>query len=34
VPPTPEYAALLLGAARERGLPKDYIAAIERRLLD
>jgi gamma-glutamylcyclotransferase len=25
VPATPEYAALLLGAARERGLPEDYI---------
>jgi gamma-glutamylcyclotransferase (GGCT)/AIG2-like uncharacterized protein YtfP len=25
VPATPEYKALLLGAARERGLPDDYL---------
>ena len=32
VPPTPEYHALLLTAARERGLPSDYVAALESRL--
>ncbi len=30
VPPTPEYLGLLAGAAREAGLPDDYIDAIER----
>ena len=34
VPPTPGYAALLLAAARQRGLPRHYVAAIERRLRD
>lgn len=29
VPPTPEYAELLLSAAHERGLPAEYIARIE-----
>ena len=32
VPPTPDYTALLLGGARERGLPEDYLAELERRL--
>jgi len=32
VPPTPAYAALLLGAARERGLPAAYVAALEGRV--
>jgi gamma-glutamylcyclotransferase len=28
VPPTPEYAALLLRAARERGLPEEYVERV------
>jgi gamma-glutamylcyclotransferase len=28
VPATPEYKALLLGAARERGLPDDYLGRL------
>jgi gamma-glutamylcyclotransferase (GGCT)/AIG2-like uncharacterized protein YtfP len=31
VPPTPEYRALLLAAAHERGLPAGYIREIETR---
>jgi gamma-glutamylcyclotransferase (GGCT)/AIG2-like uncharacterized protein YtfP len=30
VPPTPEYAALLLRGARERELPEDYLARLLR----
>jgi cation transport regulator ChaC len=30
VPATPEYAALLLRAARERGLPEDYVKRLLR----
>ena len=29
VPPTPEYLALLLGAARERGLPAAHLAILD-----
>jgi diketogulonate reductase-like aldo/keto reductase/gamma-glutamylcyclotransferase (GGCT)/AIG2-like uncharacterized protein YtfP len=32
VPPSPEYAAAVLGGARERGLPDDYVEELERRL--
>ena len=32
VPPTPEYAALVMGAAGERGLPAGYVHRLERRL--
>ena len=32
VPATPEYRELLLAAARERGLPADYVAELESRL--
>jgi gamma-glutamylcyclotransferase len=28
VPPTPEYATLLVRAARERGLPRDYVERV------
>lgn len=28
VPPTPDYADLLLRAARERGLPKEYVERV------
>jgi gamma-glutamylcyclotransferase len=28
VPPTPDYAALLLRAARERGLPEEYVERV------
>jgi gamma-glutamylcyclotransferase (GGCT)/AIG2-like uncharacterized protein YtfP len=30
VPATPEYAALIMGAARERGLPKAYVKRLLR----
>jgi hypothetical protein len=30
VPATPEYAALLVRGARERGLPKEYVARLLR----
>jgi gamma-glutamylcyclotransferase (GGCT)/AIG2-like uncharacterized protein YtfP len=33
VPPTPAYAGLLVSAARERGLPEEYVAALRRRLV-
>jgi gamma-glutamylcyclotransferase len=32
VPPTPEYAALLLRGARERGLPQIWLRQLENRL--
>lgn len=32
VSPTPDYSALLLGGARERGLPEDYVTDLQRRL--
>lgn len=32
VPPTPEYAAVLVRAARERGLPLDWLRELEARL--
>ena len=32
VPPTPDYAALLLRGARERGLPGDWLRELESRL--
>src|SRR4051812_42415618 len=32
VPPAPEYAALLLRGARERGLPGDWLRELEARL--
>jgi hypothetical protein len=28
VPPTPEYAALLVRGARERGLPEEWVARL------
>lgn len=30
VPPTPEYAAVLVRGARERGLPEEYVARLLR----
>jgi hypothetical protein len=32
LPPTPEYAAMLLDAAAERGLPDDYVHRLRDRL--
>jgi Gamma-glutamyl cyclotransferase, AIG2-like len=32
IPPTPEYAALLLRGARERGLPRSWLRQLENRL--
>jgi gamma-glutamylcyclotransferase len=30
VPPTPEYTAVVVGGARERGLPKEYVERLLR----